>query len=231
MTEAETPANRPVGTVLPAPEHSELPGEILQVFVEVDRKCGVFIFPQLRQLGAEQAVADLLAAAEVLAQSVGGGQPEAVVEGYRELLNRAQAALREARTMEVHQEAQHRDQRQSGARLAAALLGAKSRLPAPRMARLQHSLSEMAEEEGGGDPVAAVESAVAEWERLSQVRQSREAERLADRAHRVVEPRQQQTARSRRALRDQAKVVELARAFVLGEPEPAPADEGEGQDQ
>lgn len=230
MTEAETPANRPASTVLPAPEHSELPGEILQVFVEVDRKCGVFIFPQLRQLGAGQAVDDLLAAAEVLAQSAGGGPAEEVAQGYRELLNRAQAALREARTMEVHQEAQHRDQRQGEARLAAALLGARSRLPAPRMARLQQSLSEMAEAEGG-DPVAAVEAAVAEWERLSQVRQSREAERLADRAHRVVEPRQQQTARSRKALRDQAKVVELARAFVLGEPESARANEGEAQDQ
>jgi hypothetical protein len=230
MTEAETPANRPASTVLPAPEHSELPGEILQVFVEVDRKCGVFIFPQLRQLGAGQAVDDLLAAAEVLAQSAGGGPAEEVGLGYRELLNRAQSALREARTMEVHQEAQHRDQRQGEARLAAALLGARSRLPVPRMARLQQSLSEMAEAEGG-DPVAAVEAAVAEWERLSQVRQSREAERLADRAHRVVEPRQQQTARSRKALRDQAKVVELARAFVLGEPESARANEGEAQDQ
>jgi hypothetical protein len=230
MTEAETPANRPASTVLSAPEHSELPGEVLQVFVEVDRKCGVFIFPQLRQLGAGQAVDDLLAAAEVLAQSASGGPAEEVAQGYRELLNRAQAALREARTMEVHQEAQHRDQRQGEARLAAALLGARSRLPAPRMARLQQSLSEMAEAEGG-DPVAAVEAAVAEWERLSQVRQSREAERLADRAHRVVEPRQQQTARSRKALRDQAKVVELARAFVLGEPESARTDEGEVQDQ
>lgn len=231
MTEPEVPAPapRPVGTVLPAPEQPEVPSDAVQAFVEVDRKCGVFIFPQLRQLGAEKAVDDLVAAAATLAQGAGGPGPE-LVAGYRDLLARAQAALREARAAEVEQESQQRGQRQSEARLAAALLSAKSRLPASRMTRLQQRLSEMADGEGG-DPVTAVEEAVTEWERLSQVRQSREAERLADRAHVVVRPRQQETARSRKALRDQAKVVELARTFVFGEEEPDPTAEPDSSDQ
>jgi hypothetical protein len=98
------------------------------------------------------------------------------------------------------------------------------------MARLQQRLTEVAEGEGG-DRVAVVEAAVAEWERLSQVRQSREAERLADRAHLAVRPRQQETARSRKALRDQAKVVELARAFALGNSDRSPDTGPEGADQ
>ncbi|HVB13713.1 MAG TPA: hypothetical protein VNH38_03010 [Candidatus Dormibacteraeota bacterium] len=221
MTAPELPAPRATGTVLPTPEHSELPAEALQAFVEVDRKCGVFIFPQLRQLGAAQAVDELVAAAALLAETATAGAHAELANGYRELLERAQLALREARTIEVQQESEHRDQRQIEAKLAATLLSAKARLPAARLVRLQQRLAEMAEE-GGGDRVAMVEAAVAEWERLSQVRQSREAERLADRAHLAVRPRQQETARSRKALRDQAKVVELARAFVLEESDPAP---------
>ncbi|MGC2191876.1 MAG: hypothetical protein WA751_06050 [Candidatus Dormiibacterota bacterium] len=230
MTESELPAPPTTGTVLPPPEHAELPAEALQAFVEVDRKCGVFIFPQLNQLGATRAVEELVAAAVLLAESASAGAHAELAEGYRGLLGQAQLALREARTAEVQHESEHRDQRQSEARLAAALLSAKSRLPAARMARLQQRLAEMAEGEGG-DRVAMVEAAVTEWERLSQVRQSREAERLADRAHLAVRPRQQETARSRKALRDQAKVVELARAFSLSDPEPEPEVSPEGADQ
>ncbi|HVC22191.1 MAG TPA: hypothetical protein VNH82_01955 [Candidatus Dormibacteraeota bacterium] len=230
MSELEMPAPGPVGTVLPPPKHPELPAEVVQVFVEVDRKCGVFIFPQLRQLGAGEAVEELVAAAGRLAETVAEGAGGELLQGYRELLSRAQAALREARTAEVRQEEEHREERQTDAQIAAALLSAKSRLPAPRLAKLQRQLAEMADGEGG-DRVAAVERAVAEWERLSQVRQSREAERLAERAHRVVEPRQQQTARSRRALREQAKVVELARAFVLEDGQPLPATESDSAGQ
>lgn len=221
MTAPELPAQRTSGGVLPAPDHPELPPEALQAFVEVDRKCGVFIFPQLKQLGATSAVEELVAAALLLAETAAAGTHSELVDSYRDLLGRAQSALREARTAEVRHESEHRDHRQSGARLASSLLNAKSRLPAARMARLQQRLTEVAEGEGG-DRVAVVEAAVAEWERLSQVRQSREAERLADRAHLAVRPRQQETARSRKALRDQAKVVELARAFALGNSDRSP---------
>lgn len=230
MTAPELPAQRTSGGVLPAPEHPELPPEALQAFVEVDRKCGVFIFPQLKQLGATSAVEELVAAALLLAETAAAGTHSELVDSYRDLLGRAQSALREARTAEVRHESEHRDHRQSEARLASSLLNAKSRLPAARMARLQQRLTEVAEGEGG-DRVAVVEAAVAEWERLSQVRQSREAERLADRAHLAVRPRQQETARSRKALRDQAKVVELARAFALGNSDRSPDTGPEGADQ
>lgn len=231
MTEAEPPVQGTSGSVLPAPEHPELPADVLQAFIEVDRKCGVFIFPQLKQLGATAAVEGLVAAAAALAESAGSGDHGALADGYRELLGQAQLALREARTVEVRQESDHRERRQGEARLAASLLTAKSRLPAPRMARLQQRLAELAQGEGDVDQVAAVDQAVAEWERLSQVRQSREAERLADRAHLAVRPRQQETARSRKALRDQARVVELARAFALGDEDRAPRPGSEGADQ
>jgi hypothetical protein len=230
LTESEQPALLTTGTVLPAPEHAQLPVEALQAFIELDRKCGVFIFPQLKQLGAIQAVEDLVAAAAGLAERATAGAYAELSDGYRELLGRAQLALREARTTEVQSESEHRDQRQSEARLASTLLSARSRLPAARMARLQRQLAEMAEGEGG-DPVAAVEAEVAEWDRLSQVRQSREAERLADRAHLAVRPRQQETARSRKALRDQAKVVELARAFSLSDPDLQPEASPAADDQ
>jgi 2-oxoglutarate dehydrogenase complex dehydrogenase (E1) component-like enzyme len=230
LTAPELPAQRTSGGVLPAPEHPELPPEALQAFVEVDRKCGVFIFPQLKQLGATSAVEELVAAALLLAETAAAGTHSELVDSYRDLLGRAQSALREARTAEVRHESEHRDHRQSETRLASSLLNAKSRLPAARMARLQQRLTEVAEGEGG-DRVAVVEAAVAEWERLSQVRQSREAERLADRAHLAVRPRQQETARSRKALRDQAKVVELARAFALGNSDRSPDTGPEGADQ
>jgi|GEM_PF-2570588 len=230
MTEAETPAAPTVtGIALPPPQLPELPAEAVQAFVEVDRKCGVFIFPQLRQLGAQAAVEELMSVAASLAQ------PESAVgdlaQGYRALLARAQAELREARTKEVEQEADHRDRRQAEAKLAASLLAAKSRLPAARLARLQQRLAETAEEMSGDDQVALVEQAVGDWERLSQVRQSREAERLADRAHLVVRPRQQETARSRKALRDQAQVVALARAFALQDPQSRSEPSEEESDQ
>jgi hypothetical protein len=229
MTGAETPAQPTTGMALPPPQLPDLPADATHAFVEVDRKCGVFIFPQLKQLGAEAAVEELMAVAASLAQPDGSGGD--LAEGYRALLVRAQAELREARTKEVEQEAGHRDRRQVEAKLAASLLAAKSRLPAARLVRLQQRLAEMAEEVSGDDQVALVEQAVTDWERLSQVRQSREAERLADRAHLVVRPRQQETARSRKALRDQAQVVALARAFALQDPQPRSESSEEESDQ
>jgi hypothetical protein len=228
MTEAENPAEPTTGVALPPPQLPELPAEALQAFVEVDRKCGVFILPQLKKLGAEAAVEELMAVAGSLAQPEGSGGD--LAEGYRALLARAQAVLREARTKEVEQEAVHRDRRQADAKLAASLLAARSRLPAARLVRLQQQLAERAEATGD-DQVALVEQAVTDWERLSQVRQSREAERLADRAHLVVRPRQQETARSRKALRDQAQVVALARAFALQDRQPRSEPSEEESDQ
>ncbi|MGA8426641.1 MAG: hypothetical protein WB801_03540 [Candidatus Dormiibacterota bacterium] len=231
MPEAETPPEPTSGIALPPPENPELPADVIQAFVEVDRKCGVFIFPQLRQLGAEAVVEEMVAVAAALGQQGSAVTATDLAEGYRALLARAQAELREARTKEVEQDADHRDRRQSEAKLAASLLAAKSRLPAARLARLQQRLAEVAEEGTGEDQVALVDHAVADWERLSQVRQSREAERLADRAHLVVRPRQQETARSRKALRDQAQVVALARAFAIQDPEPRPGPSDEEPDQ
>ncbi|MGH7704596.1 MAG: hypothetical protein ACRENY_01875 [Candidatus Dormibacteria bacterium] len=219
MSAEEPKAAALTAVVLATPDGAELPEGVLRAFVEVDRKCGLFIFPQLRQLGAEDEVEQLVDAGRQLALGTAQGDPQALAaleSGYRDLLARAQATLRRARTTEVRQEGEHRDQRQREVRLAAARLGAKARLPAARMARLEQRLGELGE--GTEDQVAAVEAAVAEWDRLSQTRQSREAERLADRAHRVVLPRPQETARSRRARRDQAKVIELARAFTLEAP-------------
>ncbi|HUY56546.1 MAG TPA: hypothetical protein VMV12_01790 [Candidatus Micrarchaeaceae archaeon] len=230
MSDSEPSPAPPAGTVLATPQQPELPAEALAAFVEVDRKCGVFIFPQLRQLGASATVEELVAAAAVLAEAAPTDGLADLAEGYRRLLAQAQLALREARTAEVQSEGSQRDRWQGEARLAATLLNAKSRLPAARMARLQQRLAEMAEGEGG-DQVAVVEAAIAEWERLSQVRQSREADRLADRAHLAVRPRQQETARSRKALRDQAKVVQQARAFSLTDLEPASEVNPEEADQ
>jgi hypothetical protein len=231
MAEAETPPEPTSGIALPPPENPELPADVIQAFVEVDRKCGVFIFPQLRQLGAETVVEEVVAAAAALAQQGSMVTASDLAQGYRDLLARAQAVLREARTKEVEQEADHRDRRQSEAKLAASLLAAKSRLPPARLARLQQRLGEVAEEGSGEDQLALVDQAVADWEHLSQVRQSREAERLADRAHLVVRPRQQETARSRRALREQAQVVALARAFAIQDPEPRSEPSEEESDQ
>ncbi|HEY6537415.1 MAG TPA: hypothetical protein VI138_00035 [Candidatus Dormibacteraeota bacterium] len=228
MTEEEVSPSPLVGVVLPVPQGAELPAAVRQAFVEVDRKCGVFIFPQLRQLGATPAIEELTTLAQELADRATPDAGPEQASAYRELLARAQAALRVARAAEVAEEAQHQGQRRDQARLSSALTSAKSRLPAARVARLQQRLAEM-EKEDGGDPVALVDEAVAEWERLSQVRQTREAERLADRAHLVVRPRQQETARSRKALRDQARVVELARAFSLTEP--ADREPGDPADQ
>jgi hypothetical protein len=214
-----------------APEHSELPVEVRQAFVEVDRKCGMFIFPQLRQLGAEAAVERLVHEAQLLAEVAVGGDHNGLAGRYRDLLAQAQAALREARTAEVDQEVELRQRRRGEGQLEAGLLAAKARLPAARMARLQQKLDEMADGQSGEERAALAEAAVVEWERLSQVRQGREAARLADRAHAPIRPRQLQTSRSRKALRDQALVVELARSFSLGASESEPVPVTEPSDQ
>jgi hypothetical protein len=85
------------------------------------------------------------------------------------------------------------------------------------MSRLEAQLSESDAEVSPDAKVAMVDAAVLEWERLNQTRQAREAERLADRAHMPVRPRHTETSRSRRARRDQARIIELARTYALGQ--------------
>jgi hypothetical protein len=149
-----------------------------------------------------------------LAEQAAGGTNSELVVGYQALLAEAQRELREARTEEVVRGAQGRDQRQHGARLDSALAAARSQLPASRMARLQVRLSELAAEGVDlADRLAVVDGAVLEWDRLNQTRQAREADRLATQAHMPIRPRQTETSRSRKALRDQARIVELAKAF------------------
>jgi hypothetical protein len=202
---------------LTVPEHSELPPEVRQVYVEVDRKFGVFILPQLQQAGAEAAVERLLQRGVELAAMAAAGEHAELADRYRELLSQAQRELREARAQEVERESATRQERQRTARIDQVLAIARTRLPPTRMARLE---AQLAETDGDAAPeakVAMVESAVVDFERLNQTRQAREAERLADQAHLPVRPRQTETSRSRRARRDQARIIELARSFALGE--------------
>ncbi len=202
---------------LTVPEHSELPSEVRQVYVEVDRKFGVFILPQLQQVGAEEAVARLLQQGAELAQLAAAGQHLELAAQYRELLGAAQRELREARSQEVAREDSTRQERQRTARIDQVVAAARTRLPPTRMSRLEAQLSELGQDSNPDAKVALVEAAVLEWERLNQTRQAREAERLANQAHQPVRPRHTETSRSRRALRDQARIIELARAFSLGQ--------------
>ncbi|MHB8394775.1 MAG: hypothetical protein ACYDC5_09780 [Candidatus Dormibacteria bacterium] len=208
---------------LVVPEHPELPPDVRQVYVEVDRKFGVFIFPQLQQLTAEAAVARLLSRGSELAQTAAEGRHAGLADAYRALLAEAQRELRDARTVEVERSSANRQERQHTARLDAALAAAKTHLPASRLARLESRLAETDGQADVDQRVAVIEGAVLEWDRLSQTRQAREADRLADQAHLPVRPRHTETSRSRKARRDQARIVELARAFAMDEQAAVPA--------
>ncbi|MHB8313271.1 MAG: hypothetical protein ACYDD0_08240 [Candidatus Dormibacteria bacterium] len=214
---------------LTVPEHAELPADVRQAYVDVDRKFGVFILPQLQQLAAQEAIDRLLSrGAELAAQAAEGSHSE-LLAGYLALLEEAQRELREARTQEVQRGGQLREQHQHTVRLDTALVAAKSRLPASRMSRLDAQLAE-----AGGEleqRLAMIDAAVLEWDRLSQTRQAREADRLADQAHLPIRPRQLETSRSRKARRDQARIVELARAFANENLSASPlAEPREGQE-
>jgi len=212
---------------LTVPEHPELPSEVRQVYVEIDRKFGVFIIPQLEQLQAQDAVSRLLGRGAELAQTAAEGAHADLAAKYRQLLADAQMELREARTREVAQENSIRHDRQRVARMDQALTVARGRLPQTRMSRLEARLAELDGTAGDEERVAVIEGAVLEWERLSQTRQAREAERLADQAHLPVRPRHTETSRSRKALRDRARLIELARSFAAGEAESVPAGASE----
>jgi hypothetical protein len=213
------------------PEHPELPPEVRQAYVEVDRKFGVFILPQLQQLGADEAVARLLARGGELAEQAAGGIHGELVAGYQSLLAEAQRELRQSRTEEVERGAQGRELKQHGARLDSAITAARSQLPVSRMARLMARLGEMGTDGADlGDRLALVDGAVQEWDRLNQTRQAREAERMAAQAHMPVRPRQTETSRSRKARRDQARIVELARSFSLTGPASVTSEEPEREE-
>jgi hypothetical protein len=199
---------------------------VRQAYVEVDRKFGVFILPQLQQLGADEAVARLLARGGELAEQAAGGTYAELVAGYQALLAEAQRELRQARTEEVQRGAQGRELRQHEARLDSAITAARGQLPVSRMARLVARLGEMGTDGADlADRLALVDGAVQEWDRLNQTRQAREAERMATQAHMPVRPRQTETSRSRKARRDQARIVELARAFSLTGSAPVTSEE------
>ncbi|MGH7692401.1 MAG: hypothetical protein ACREOA_06820, partial [Candidatus Dormibacteria bacterium] len=94
MSAEEPKAAALTAVVLATPDGAELPEGVLRAFVEVDRKCGLFIFPQLRQLGAEDEVEQLVDAGRQLALGTAQGDPQALAaleSGYRDLLARAQA--------------------------------------------------------------------------------------------------------------------------------------------
>lgn len=199
---------------LAVPEHPELPPEARQAYVEVDRKLGVFILPQLSELHQDRAVAALLDQGAELAGRAAAGEHEGLGAAYQELLAGAQAALRQARREEVEAGRRDGDRRHDRAELGDAMQSARTRLPVRRMAQLEARLTKL---EGEADSAPSrrllIAEAIEEWERLSQARQAREAQRLADTAHIPVRPKHRETSRSRRALREQAQIAELARKF------------------
>ena len=197
---------------LEVPEHPQLVPEVRQAWVEVDRKLGVFIIPQLRELGQDQAVDSLLARGAELARQAAQGELDSLAADYTDLLARAQAALREARRQEEAASQVSGASRREQAEAEAALQLARSRLPARRMARLEERLAGLADAPAQ-ERRLVVAAAIEEWERLAQSREARLADRMAETAHLPVRPRQRETARSRRARRDQERILELARNF------------------
>ena len=206
---------------LAVPEHPQLAPEVRSAWVEVDRKLGVFIIPQLRELGQDQAVDGLVARGAELATLASQGEHEALLPGYGALLQEAQAALREARRQEVVASQASGARRHEAAEAESAIQLARSRLPARRMARLEARLADLGEV-GPKETRLAVAEAIEEWDRMAQTRDAKLAERMAETAHLPVRPRQRETARSRKARRDQERILELARNFdperALGAP-------------
>lgn len=202
---------------LAVPEHPQLLPEVRQAYVDVDRKLGMFIIPQLRQLGRTEDVDALVAQGTDLARRAAAGEHEGLDAAYRELLGAAQGALRRARTDEVRTSQADGVRRRAAADLGSQLQHARTRLPARRMARLEESLAGLGD---GEDAMEArqqsISSAIEEWDRLSQARQSREADRLATTAHLPVRPKTRETSRSRRARRDQARILGMSQTLGLG---------------
>lgn len=196
---------------LAVPEHPQLPPEVRQAYVDVDRKLGVFIIPQLRQMGRAEDVELLVAAGAGLAQRAAEGAHDGLEASYRELLAEAQQALRRARTEEVRVAEADGSRRRAASDLSSHLQNARTRLPVRRMARLEESLAELGDGEDSQDArQRLISAAIEEWERLSQSRQTREADRLAATAHLPVRPKTRETSRSRRARRDQERMLGMS---------------------
>jgi hypothetical protein len=211
---------------LAVPEHPQLAPEIRQAWVDLDRKLGVFIIPQLRELGQERAVEQLVARGAELAARASQGEHEALLSAYRALLQEAQAALREARSQEAAASQASGARRHEEAEAESAIQLARSRLPARRLARLEARLAELGEVDPKERRLAIAE-AIEEWDRMAQTRDARLAERMAETAHLPVRPRQRETARSRKARRDQERILELARNFDPDRALGAPARAGQ----
>ncbi len=185
--------------------------------MDVDRKCGTFIFPQLRELGQDEVVDGLVARGAELAERAGSGAHDGLADAYQALLAAAQQALRAARAQEVHEGAARQVESAARSRVAARLAHARASLTAPRFARLQAELVQHPEGADGADArLAVIERTLASRETAERVREVREAERLRTQAHQVVRPRAQDSSHSRRALREQA---ELLRRLETAPPE------------
>lgn len=196
---------------LAVPEHPQLPPEVRQAYVDVDRKLGVFIIPQLRQMGKAEDVELLVATGVNLAHRAADGDHQGLEASYRELLAEAQQALRRARTEEVRVAEAEGSRRRAASDLSSHLQNARTRLPVRRMARLEESLAELGDGEDTLDArQRVITAAIDEWERLSQSRQTREADRLAATAHLPVRPKTRETSRSRRARRDQERLLSMS---------------------
>jgi len=190
--------------------------------VDVDRKCGTFIFPQLHELGAGEVVETLVARGEELAARAGGGDHEGLVAAYQALLGSAQQALREARSHEVQAGALRQVESAARSRLDARLAQARGRLTPARFSRLQSELAELADGSVGADGrLAVIERTLHTTDEAARVREVREAERLRSQAHLVVRPRPQDSSRSRRALREQAQLLSR---LATAEPPPPRAN-------
>lgn len=187
--------------------------------MDVDRKCGTFIFPQLQELGQGQVVEGLVARGAELASQAEVGAHDRLVDGYQDLLAAAQRALREARAQEVTEGAARQVESQARSKVISRLQLAKGRLSPPRWAKLEAELAQLPDGAAGADArLAAIERTLRTREDAERVREVREAERLRAQAHLVVRPRAQDSSRSRRALREQAAL--LSRLATAPDPPP-----------
>ena len=211
-------------SLLPPPEHPTLPSEVRQIYIEVDRKCGTFIFPKLHQLGQDEVVGALAERGAALAERATAGDHPTLEADYRALLSDAQRALREARTVEVAEAADRQRTASARSQLAARVGDAKGRLPAARWARVQQQLAALPDgPDGVADQLELLSRALQDVDQQQRSRQDREAARLASQAESVVRPRQAESPRSRRARRDQAALLaqmEMAPALPATRPHP-----------
>ncbi len=190
--------------------------------MDVDRKCGTFIFPQLAELGRTAEIDALVARGGALAEQAAAGSHVGLVEGYQALLGAAQQALRAARADEVSESQVRQVETQARARVSSRLQQARGRLTAAQLTRLEAELARLPDGAEGTDRrLAVIERTLRSRQDAERVREVREAERLRTHAHLVVRPRAQESSHSRRALREQAALLTQLASAVDG-PAPAP---------